>query len=151
LMRGPYEPGYRDREPILVSVSAARPGVKACEGKVTERGKVIHPTKTISSVRKSEFELLVRGDGKFAISFLTTNCHGEQRLRCCVCARAKRRVAWTRGGEMANSIEKPVSDKPTYRDLARVVTSCGVRRLLTVCRPAVKNGHTVSQAVPRPA
>jgi hypothetical protein len=91
---------------------------QALTGKVTERGKVIHPTKTISSVRKSEFELLVRGDGKFAISFLTTNCHGEQRLRCCVCARAKRRVAWTRGGEMANSVEKPHSDKTTYQDLA---------------------------------
>jgi hypothetical protein len=34
LMRGPYEPGYRDREPILVSVSAARPGVKACDSRL---------------------------------------------------------------------------------------------------------------------
>src|SRR5579864_3143891 len=29
LMRGPNDPGYREREPIRVSVSAARPGVKA--------------------------------------------------------------------------------------------------------------------------
>src|ERR1700680_4637553 len=34
LMRGPYEPGYRDREPILVSVSAAGPGVKACDSRL---------------------------------------------------------------------------------------------------------------------
>ena len=32
LMRGPEEPGYRGREPILVSVSAARPVVKAWKG-----------------------------------------------------------------------------------------------------------------------
>src|SRR5580693_9928396 len=45
LMRGPYDPGYREREPSRVSVSAARPGVKDWKGKVTERGKVIHPRK----------------------------------------------------------------------------------------------------------
>lgn len=32
LMRGPYDPGYREREPIRVSVSAARPGVKDWKG-----------------------------------------------------------------------------------------------------------------------
>jgi hypothetical protein len=47
LMRGPNEPGYRDREPILVSVCAAKPVVKAGAGKVTERGKVIHPSEAV--------------------------------------------------------------------------------------------------------
>ncbi len=51
LMRGPKEPGDREREPILVSVSAARPVVKVWEGKVTERGKVIHLEYAIALVR----------------------------------------------------------------------------------------------------
>ena len=50
LMRGPEEPGYRGREPIVVSVSAAGLGVKAPAGKVTERGNVIHPRKCVFKV-----------------------------------------------------------------------------------------------------
>ena len=43
LMRGPEDPGYREREPILVSVSAARLVVKVWEGKVTERAAARPP------------------------------------------------------------------------------------------------------------
>jgi hypothetical protein len=43
LMRGPEDPGYREREPILVSVSAARSVVKVWERKVTERAGACPP------------------------------------------------------------------------------------------------------------
>ena len=39
LTRGPNEPGYREREPILVSVSAGTPRVKAREGKCVATAK----------------------------------------------------------------------------------------------------------------
>jgi hypothetical protein len=46
LMRGPEEPGYREREPILVSVSAA--------GLVVKEG--------LSDICGGEFEALLRAD-----------------------------------------------------------------------------------------
>lgn len=53
LMRGPYEPGYRDREPIVVSVSAARPVVKAGRGYMAVPPPEIRPP-VVMQLRKPD-------------------------------------------------------------------------------------------------